>query len=266
MKKVVYSIVLLLLITGTFAFRLVRHYNDILKELQIAASDANGDIFNNFEDGTMNFPSSSMIKKLAVGKRAEAVKELGDYIRKYVESPEFNQRYLAARESAKPAENLTYEQRVKRRMDNINKEKKGYEQELKKAGSQIEKNIIKDQIKQLDNELESLTDPKHPAYQAMKMAIEMEDMGKSSPEDWANWEKNYPPAAKELVRRRLNEFLQFTADIDFNARLVEREGRLRFVNPDLEAKDDNWKRCFRCGKETITAARAYAQQWLKDLK
>jgi hypothetical protein len=51
------------------------------------------------------------------------------------------------------------------------------------------------------------------------------------------------------------------------AKLVPAGGGLKkFADPRPEAKDGLWKRCFRSGEETITAARAYAMQWVKELK
>ena len=265
MKKIIYCTIAVLVLAGTYAFRVIRHYNDILKDLQIAAEDANGYIFNNLEDGTLYIPSSSLITKMAVGKRAAAAQEMCEYIRKYTQTPEFEKAYQAARERSKPAENLTFDERLKMRIDTAKAGIKGFEQDLKKAGSQEERNIINDQIKQLKNELSSLTDPKDPMYKAMMDVIKMEDYGQSTKEDWDNWKRNYPPTSKELLRRRLNEFLQLTADIDFDAKLVERDGWLRFADQRLEEKDDNWKRCFRCGKETISTAMAFAQGWLKSM-
>jgi hypothetical protein len=60
--------------------------------------------------------------------------------------------------------------------------------------------------------------------------------------------------------------LDLSATIDFNAKLEKRGGKLYFSDPNLEAKDENWKRLFRAGKETIQPARVYAQQWLASLK
>jgi hypothetical protein len=54
--------------------------------------------------------------------------------------------------------------------------------------------------------------------------------------------------------------------MDFNAKLVIVGRVKKFADPKLEAKDELWKRCFRSGEETITAARAYATGWLKELK
>lgn len=85
-------------------------------------------------------------------------------------------------------------------------------------------------------------------------------------EDVKNWQQNYPPTVKDLVKKRLTEFLELTRDIDFDAKLVRSGSKMVFANPQLEAKSNEWKRCFRCGKETVMAARKYAQQWLASLK
>ena len=82
----------------------------------------------------------------------------------------------------------------------------------------------------------------------------------------AQWEKEFPAGNfRPLLKKRLREFLDATAGIDFNAKLAGKGKKMLFVNPDYESKDGNWKRCFRAGKEATEAARAFAQAWLKEL-
>ncbi|MBS1567278.1 MAG: hypothetical protein JST39_23045, partial [Bacteroidetes bacterium] len=78
------------------------YYNDILKELSIQDAEAKEYIFGNFREGNLGFPYSAAIKSLVPGRRATAVREMGDYIRRYAASAEFIQQYRAAREAAKP--------------------------------------------------------------------------------------------------------------------------------------------------------------------
>ena len=75
-------------------------------------------------------------------------------------------------------------------------------------------------------------------------------------------EKRYSSDVNELIKQRLNEFLELSATVDFDAQL---NGRM-FANPAYEAKSQQWKMCFRCGKEVITAAREEAKAWLKELE
>jgi hypothetical protein len=75
-------------------------------------------------------------------------------------------------------------------------------------------------------------------------------------------EKRYPSDAKELIKQRLNEFLDVSATVDFDAQL---NGRM-FANPTYEAKSQQWKMCYRAGKQVVAAAREEAQAWLKEVE
>jgi hypothetical protein len=75
-------------------------------------------------------------------------------------------------------------------------------------------------------------------------------------------EKNYPSDATEMVKKRLTDFLEVSATVDFDAAL---NGN-RFANPEYEKKSSWWKMCYRAGKPVIEAAREEAQKWLDELK
>jgi hypothetical protein len=81
----------------------------------------------------------------------------------------------------------------------------------------------------------------------------------------AKWKQDYPDDPRPLVARRLREFLQLSADVDFNAKLKTAEGRTLFENPAYQAKSSQWKMCFRAGREATGAARAAVQAWLTEL-
>ncbi|MBL7698848.1 MAG: hypothetical protein JNK79_11840 [Chitinophagaceae bacterium] len=74
-------------------------------------------------------------------------------------------------------------------------------------------------------------------------------------------EDRYPADPNKLIKKRLEEFLEVSGSVDFDAKL---SGSM-FVNPEYEQKDDKWKMCYRVGKETIAAAREEAQVWLKEI-
>ena len=79
-------------------------------------------------------------------------------------------------------------------------------------------------------------------------------------------DKRFPANPRALVARRLQEFLDLSKDVDFGARLVPAGGRQRFADPRCEDKADQWKLCYRAGREAVTAARAAAQAWLGSIK
>lgn len=74
-------------------------------------------------------------------------------------------------------------------------------------------------------------------------------------------EKNYPSDATEMVKKRLTDFLEVSATVDFDAEL----NGSRFANPEYEKKSPWWKMCYRAGKPVIEAARDEAQKWLDEL-
>ena len=41
---------------------------------------------------------------------------------------------------------------------------------------------------------------------------------------------------------------------------------LQFANPEYEKKSGQWKLCYRAGKEPVEAARAFAKEWLGEMK
>jgi len=71
---------------------------------------------------------------------------------------------------------------------------------------------------------------------------------------------------KTIIAKQLKQFLDLSATVDFTAQTMQKGNKLVFVNPAYEAKSSAWKLCFRCGKEAITGARKFAQQWLNELK
>ena len=86
-------------------------------------------------------------------------------------------------------------------------------------------------------------------------------------EQLAEWKQNYPATGKEMVKRRLTEFLRESANVDFDAKLVRRDGKLRFANEQYEdEKSGEWKLCYRAGRLPVEKARAFAKAWVAELK
>jgi hypothetical protein len=79
------------------------------------------------------------------------------------------------------------------------------------------------------------------------------------------WEENYPADYKQLIKSRLQHFIQLAKSVDFSAELKEVNGRKKFVNPVYEGKASDWKQIYRAGKEVILPAVAFAEQWVKEL-
>ncbi|WP_315821230.1 hypothetical protein [Paraflavitalea speifideaquila] len=256
MKKITGILLLCLGVVGTMAFVAV---NSIFDQLDIAEAEAKESIFDNFRESKLTFPVTSVIKGMATGKRAGVVKELGDYIRKYTNSPAFAEEYkrYVQRKTQKP---VNKEEKIQKQIAETKAEIAETEKELKTATADSKK-LLEMALQLQKNMLKDLQDPNSLQY---NYTVGIGEMTQAEFDAAMKvYEKEFPVNPQDMVKQRLQDFLALTADINFDAPL---DSRKRFVDPKLEARDDNWKRCFRSGRETITAARVYAQQWLKELK
>jgi hypothetical protein len=82
----------------------------------------------------------------------------------------------------------------------------------------------------------------------------------------ADWNTKYPQNQLLFVKKRLQDFLAATSNIDFSAELTEKNGKKVFVNPEYEHKDNRWKMAFRAGKEVVEPARDFVQKWMEEIK
>jgi hypothetical protein len=76
----------------------------------------------------------------------------------------------------------------------------------------------------------------------------------------------FPADPRVLIARRLQEFLDLSKDVDFGAKLVPAGAKQRFADARYEEKPDQWKLCYRAGREAVTAAREAAQGWLASIR
>lgn len=241
--------------------------DDVLKQLNLSEAEAKEAIRDNFLRRELWVPDKQAVKSIAVTKKAITVKELGSYIRQYIESAEFNKAYQEARAAAKPAGKGDAKALIAERLLAIEEELRETEAKQKTASADVKK-LYELTLQQLKQEREALKNPSHPMHAdyVANLTEESEENAEQGQMQMQSFNKDFPPTVKELVRLRLRHFLEVTATIDFNAKLVQ-QGKFKvFADPALEAKNGDWKKLFRAGPETIGAARQFAQQWLTDLE
>ena len=71
---------------------------------------------------------------------------------------------------------------------------------------------------------------------------------------------------RPLLKQRLKNFILLCDDVDFNAKLMTSGSKQQFVDPTYQRKPAEWKFLYRLGKESVQEAKAFAQEWLTDLK
>jgi hypothetical protein len=221
-------------------------YHDIISELGIADYEAKNYIWENISEERLNIPAFRALTKIATGSRAEKAKEYCNYIKNYITSPEFAQRYEKLRQIAKPKTTpQPVDQENKKAMKTMYEDMlKQFEQMQKEAPAEMKANYQKgiDEYKKI---LKDLDDP--------------------NPE-LTRWTKEYPESPNTRIRNTLEKFLDITKDVDFKAQLKPGYGgKMYFVNPAYESKPSIWKMCFRGGAEATATVRQFAQDWLKEL-
>lgn len=237
---------------------------DVFQLMGISKNEANTLIKENLLYVSLSTPPVPTLKAIIAGKRAALVQELGMYMKDYFKSEEVAKAYKDHRESLLPGKQEGMD--VKTRIEEIKRAIRNTDEDKKAAPADMKK-LYDETIANLTKQLEVLQNPGHPDHALYTGAVvltpeQQEEINRQIEE----FSKIYPEDVQQYVKLKLKEFLDCTSGIDFTAKLVQRNGKLKFENPEYEAKDHNWKKCFRAGKETIEAARAFAQHWITEIK
>jgi hypothetical protein len=262
---------------------------------EITVTERNGKdvIFDNIKYGYISIPmiaQKANLKMLTSDRRTAIVQAIGDYIKEYVYSDEFKEKYLengptepqkpvkaktidssdqAIDESvAKPSDQIAQMEamannpglpeetraQLQKAVDDIKKSgavsDDKYEQNKKDKKAEIQEENDNAQ-KQYDNDM-VLYNKDKKIYDSLMV-------------EYNQMSANFKPGV--IMKNRLNDFLKLTETVDFNAKLVDKGDHFfAFEKPEYENKSRDWKFCFRAGKATIDAARSYAKAWLKEIE
>ena len=178
-------------------------------------------------------------------EKTEIAKDFCEYVKSYVYSQEFKDKYEAYRQSKKP-------------------EVQHWSEEEKEAG----RAAIAQQEEMFTPELLDMLPPEGKA----NALLSIEDMkaglnGELTSTQKADWEKEVPLDPYTHIKEGLKTFIDNTQDIDYNATTeLNQYGKKIFTNPVYEDKSYEWKACYRIGKEVTDVGRSFAKEWLVELK
>ena len=267
-------VIIAVLVTGSialFSFRMSGIYDHVFTELGLSEQEARYSISTSFLYGYLQHYSAKNIKNIAAGNREAVVKELGAFVKEYVNSEDFKSQYAQLREQKKPgAPELPHsaEEISRLRTEEIRKsiasieESMGRMQDDMKPVMQSTIDMFNEQLKDYENP-ESETIISMAGYEQMSYEFNMSEYQKKL----TGWEEEWPADPMQLVKKRLQESLDRTKDVDFGAALKDGYGGKKvFVNPQYESRNAEWKKAYRAGKEATTAAREFASQWLEEIK
>lgn len=212
--------------------------------------------------------AAKAFKAAPASGRAALVTAALAWVKTYVESPAFRADYEKLRAESTPtapASKGTIEAEIAKQRA-----------EQRKGIAEMRANIAKmpaemrKQMEEAAHEMEMQVGQmeKDPQMnQALRQGLEMQRATerRKYEEQVKRHDSEFPADPGLLVARRLREFLEVSKDVDFSARLVPAAGgKMKFADARYEGKPDNWKLCFRAGKDVVDAARAFATEWLKQ--
>jgi hypothetical protein len=244
--------------------------SDVVTQLGSSVEEAHDAIFSAFSSGNVYMSGTRDVFKTANDQtRALLVTGVINLARAYTTTADFAKRWGVFRENRKPSP----PQPGPTSMAAIQEQqKKGFEDAIKNMEETAKKMpelkaTFDEQIKAMRLQLAELS-KQDPAANAQMDAILKQGAEQAQAQhklELAEWEKNYPVDPKPVIAKRLRDFLAVSATVDYSAKLVAKNGKMRFENPDYERKDSQWKYMYRAGKPAVDAARALAQEWLKAL-
>ena len=242
----------------------------VLSQLGTSEQEAKENLVETLNSGYPAIGSAAKaFKAAAPAVRATIAQGLVAWARAYTGSAEFKSAYAELRAHNKP-EPPTVAGSVD---DELKKRRAETEQqiaEMRKAAASMapeQRRAIEDMIKQITAQQAAMAaDPQFQKMQRDGMNASRAETQKRYDDDVAKWNANYPVNPAGLIARRLHAFLDMSASVDFSARLVAANGRMRFENQQYEEKPSEWKLCYRAGREAVTAARTGATAWLAELE
>ena len=261
MKK---STIILLAFVFCTAALAIKVADDILTKLGLQAQNTQWHIMRNIigrydagamsegvEDGPSNsvfsqlqsfqIPRATLLSAIITGDKSGAARDLCEYVKKYVNSEEFIAEYNKLKEDAMP---LMYNG-------------------MRLSSLKHSSDVFRTNIRNYPNDTKYLAEQKQLLDENEKKVATMTEMAKKPFPGKDQWEKTYPADPAVLVKKRLQEYLQLVATVDFAAKLTGSGKKQTFVNPVYEKKSLKWKAIYRAGKDVNDVVTAFVKDWLK---
>lgn len=245
---------------------------DVLGQLGLTAASAKEAVMSGIGSGWLNYSlAAPAFKKAPAALRVQLAEGTIAWAKAYTASPEFAASYAKLRETRKPEapvfEGTPEEEQARQRAQQAKDQARGVE-DMKKALASMQP----EQRKQMEAAMEQaaaivkqMDTPEMRKMMLDGIRMQREESTRRYQQELKKWQEEYPESPAPVIAKRLKAFLDASADVDFDAKLEQKNGKMRFVNQEYESKSSEWKLCYRAGKEPVTAARAAAAAWMKEL-
>lgn len=234
-------------------------------QLGLSEQNARQDLLSSLNSGSPVLGiASKAFTALPAAARAAVVNASFAWMKVTVNSAPFKTAYAQERENMKPgppqAEGAV-DAELKRKQDEQAKQTEDARKMLAMVPA-AQRAEMEAMLRATDAQMKS---PEMVAMMRQQIVADRAAAQETYQADLKKWQEDYPANPLVLVARRLQRFLDVSADVDFSARTTTRDGKTVFVDSAYEEKPGEWKMCFRAGRDAVTAARAAATAWLREL-
>jgi len=297
---------LILLLTGVFFLVAFKIVNDVLSDVGTTLQEVKQITLEQIAKKDFDLPRYTMqvrdaCKKLQPGVREVTMMNLGKVVKDYVQSASFQAEYMAyiekpagGRRGPAPMDDAKWAEERKKKIDQtvkgmstpettkiyadmLDPQLEASQSMLKlleespdvkvgKSKEELQKEVTElkamKELYKKDAEAFKVKFAEYMVDQQLAMQMSRSKASEAEKQKRINELKDY----KSIIVKQLKQFLDLSATVDFTAQTMQKGNKIVFVNPAYEAKSSAWKLCFRSGKEAVTGARKFAQQWLNELK
>jgi len=245
---------------------------DALSQLGLTPAAAKEALMAGIGSGWLNHSlAAPAFRQAPEALRVELAEGAILWAKAYTASPEFQAAYAKLRETRKPSAPVftgTPEEEFTRQREQQAREQAKGAEEMKKVMASMppdQRKQMEEAMQQAAAVMKQMDTPEMRKMMLDGLRMQREQQTREYQEQLARWKEDYPESAAPLIARRITAFLTMSADVDFDAALLQKNGKMRFVKDAYESRASEWKLCYRAGKAPVAAARAAAQAWLKEL-
>ena len=210
------------------SFKSNRIAEDFLKQLGINKSQADEKITSSILGGYIDLYGVSNAMNISVGNRKAVVTDLLKYVKQYVNSEAFKTEYLRLKESNKPQFNkIQTPEELKQQTIASYKEALENAEQILKTADASNKATFQKLVDDTKLELKKAEDPNNKMYVNYAKNYEqmLKNIGEGEKKALSDWEAKYPTDQNLYVKERLHQFMQETESVDFNAELIQKNGK-----------------------------------------
>ncbi len=208
-------------------------------------------------------------QKIPVAARGPVTTALVGWIKAHVNSPAFATAYERIRTEEKP-QTRQYARTIDEEMKQLLDENLAGLENARQAAASMSAADREKLLASLKDMEAKMRSPELQKAQRAALEADRAQGATGEGESVKRWQENFPADPQVLVARRLREFLDATADVDFakrNRPVISLGGAMQgyWVDPAFNSEPWQWQHAFVAGNEATTAARAAAEAWLKEI-